>query len=570
MYVYRMATNDEIRLKLTVSKMNIHRSAKLETIAAKCIARDLHLFLNPKYSDRWNVMHLPISLRNIVLQHWLMRQFAELKKPQVWFFSNDDSVKILDERMKVFQSLISCHTLEVDLTPFIKDCYNVLAREPLLEFLNLICAKATNLKFLEILGFDDLSVPNETFCDAICKLRNLISLNIWNIHITYTNLKAMCKNLKSLTHLYTRLHFDPSFDESNEREIEELQIFSNLIYFQNGVNDEKFTLNCIQHLPKLQSIDNCTTSIAEQLLDRCPDQKFALTHMELTELTANKEVHMNFPDVTDLEVRYRNSDISVIPDSLPKFSKIEILSSSCFPSVDTMIRFLDAYGHGLHSLRLSFCRGQFKLSSILDRCPKLQSLFLSVVSILPECSRPDIYSFPTGLKELFWHPRFSSDDHAPFLLEILSVPTLESVTLYMKCENFHLEDIEKLTAMIASRQILGNLRRFKLLVYDMEMDINHRYIRQCERSAYFYYPQGLEIVAKRSGFYVLQDEEQYLEWKCGRNGIPANALPANQHLESNRLYFGKWSLPSGEIIYGPVVDSEKAVVKLKQHNRPLR
>ena len=72
-----------------------------------------------------------------------------------------------------------------------------------------------------------------------------------------------------------------------------------------------------------------------------------------------------------------------------------------------------------------------------------------------------------------------SYDEEPLLLDILSVPTLECVTLDMRCENFHLqlEDIEKLTAMIASRQILGNLKRLKINANNIERDINHREFR---------------------------------------------------------------------------------------------
>ncbi|CAB3379107.1 Hypothetical predicted protein [Cloeon dipterum] len=55
-----MATNDEMRLKLTVSKMNVHRSTnKLQTIAAKCIVRNLDSFLDPKASKTLNVKLLP-------------------------------------------------------------------------------------------------------------------------------------------------------------------------------------------------------------------------------------------------------------------------------------------------------------------------------------------------------------------------------------------------------------------------------------------------------------------------------------------------------------------------------
>ncbi|CAB3385226.1 Hypothetical predicted protein [Cloeon dipterum] len=90
---------------------------------------------------------------------------------------------------------------------------------------------------------------------------------------------------------------------------------------------------------------------------------------------------------------------------------------------------------------------------------------------MPECSRPDIHSFSTRLIEFALH--YPTDDQEPPLLDILSVPTIECVSLNMSCENFHLEDIEKLTAMIASRQILGNLRRLKILVYNIERDFNH-------------------------------------------------------------------------------------------------
>ncbi|CAB3385875.1 Hypothetical predicted protein [Cloeon dipterum] len=345
-----MATNDEILLKMAVSKMNIHRSTKLETIAAQSIVRNLDSFLDPQYSETRNLMLLPSALRNIVLQQWLMMKFAVLKKRTLSF---DDSVKLFEKRINIIQSLVTCHTLQVDLTPFIIDSFNFLSRNHLLQYLYLIGDKATNLKVLIILEGDrNLRTLNTTLCNPIGKFRNLISLNLEYISIKYTNLKVMCKKLKCLTHLSTMLYFNPSFDESNEREIEELQIFSNLIFFQTGVHDEKFTINCIQHLPKLQSIDNCTTSIIEELLDRCPNQKFALTRMIFT-APSNKEIHLNFPDVNELEVRYCYSDdFFITPNSLLKFSKIENLILTDFPSVDTMIRLLDAYGHGLHSLRM--------------------------------------------------------------------------------------------------------------------------------------------------------------------------------------------------------------------------
>ncbi|CAB3385228.1 Hypothetical predicted protein [Cloeon dipterum] len=302
-----MATNDEIRLKMTVSKMNIHRSTKLETIAAQSIARNLDSFLDPQNSETRNAMLLPIALRNIVLRQWLMRQFAGFKKPRKRTLSKNERVELFEKRMKVFQSLVGCHTLEVDFTPFIKDRFNCFERENLLEYLKLIGAKATNLKVLILSEtvHRDLWQLNRTLCDAIGKLRTLRSLNIRNIHINYTILKATCKSLKSLTHLSTRIIFDPSFDESNEREIEELQIFSNLIVFENDCQNEKFTLNCIQRLPKLQctgylGFAELNTYTIKELLDRCPNQKFALTRITLS-ARSNKEIYLNFPDVTDLK-----------------------------------------------------------------------------------------------------------------------------------------------------------------------------------------------------------------------------------------------------------------------------
>ncbi|CAB3386737.1 Hypothetical predicted protein [Cloeon dipterum] len=307
-YVYRMATNDEIRLKLTVSKMNIHRSTKLETIAAQRIVRNLDSFLDPQYSETRNVMLLPIAQRNIVLRQWLMfSQFSEVKKRP---FSYDDCVEIFKKRMKVFQSLVSCHTLEVDLAPLIADSNNnCLASGQLFKCLKLIGAKATNLKALILTDPDQNleELNNKTLCNAIGKLQNLTTLYISETQIDYSNLKEMCKNLKSLTHLSTTIYFNPYFDESNEREIEELQqIFSNLIHFETFGKEEKFTLNCIQHLPKLQCADNLRCPLnaymIEELLDRCPNQKFALTRVALTEPSIyNKEIHLKFPDVNDLK-----------------------------------------------------------------------------------------------------------------------------------------------------------------------------------------------------------------------------------------------------------------------------
>ncbi|CAB3384027.1 Hypothetical predicted protein [Cloeon dipterum] len=472
-----MATNDDIRLKLTVSKMNIHRSTKLETIAAQKVVRNLDSFLDPQFSETRNVMLLPSALQNIVFQHWLTRQSPELQRLQKESLSRDDLVKIFEKGMKVFQSLVSCHTLEVGITPLTKNkSFTSLAIEHLLKYLNFIGDKATNLQVLNISEcYQHGTELNRTLCEEIGKLRNLRSLNIKHILVNYKNLKAMCKSLKSLTHLSTSIIFNPHFDVSSQREIEDLKIFSNLIVFEPGNSDEKFTINCIQRLPKLQYFGtNLTTNIIEKLLDRCPNQKFALTQMIL-EARTNKEIHLSFPDVTNLRVLYSTSDDSFVPNSLLKFSKIQNLTLTFFRSADKMIPFLDAYGHGLNSLCINDCFAQFKLSTILDRCPKLESLFLHVVSNLPECSRPDIHSFSTGLKELEWYyHRYGSDNHVPLLLDILSVPTLECVTLRMSCKRFHLEEIETLTAMIASRQILGNLKRLCVFVIDIDWDSYHR------------------------------------------------------------------------------------------------
>ncbi|CAB3385863.1 Hypothetical predicted protein [Cloeon dipterum] len=581
-----MATNNDIRLKMTKSKMKIHRSTKLETIAAQSILRYLNSFLDPKYCDIRNAKHLPSALRNIVLQQWLMTQFAdcELEDTEKWHLSQNECVKIFEKRMEVFNSLVSCHTLDVDFTPFIKDRYNYLARVHLLEYLKLIGTKATNLKVLIILEtfHPNLWMLNRAFCNAIGKMRTLTSLNISNIQVNYTNLKAMCKNLKSLTHLSTLLFFNPSFDESNEREIEELQIFSNLTHFKKIGRYEEFTINCIQHLPKLQSIDNCTTSIIEELLDRCPNQKFALTRMRFT-APSNKEIHLNFPNVNDLKVRYRYSDVYVIPDSLPKFSKIENLILTNLPLVDTMIRFLDAYGHGLHSLRLSWCRGQFKLSSILDRCPKLQSVLLDSICILPECSRPDMHSFSTGLKELNWQPRFG--DNTPLLLDILTVPTLESVTLSMRCQCFYLKDIEKLTAMIASRQILGNLKRLKIFVENIITNQDLLPLRP-QFSLLLIYTTVAETWLLTSILFgmlriliasfqnisgtVLKGRCQRtnactLEWKMhydeGANLDLTNAFPADPQAPEH-LYFGRYIPIEGDIFYGQVYEDGTCRLKI--------
>ncbi|CAB3377182.1 Hypothetical predicted protein [Cloeon dipterum] len=474
-----MASNDDIRLKMTVNKMNVHRSTKLQTIAVKCIVRNLDSFIYPIASKTRNVKLLPSALRNIIFQQWLMRQFAELKIPKYQNCSKlfDCCFKLFEKRMQIFQSLVSCHTLEVDFTPLMREISFFYARELLSNFLELIETNATNLKVLIV--------------------KECISMNGAELNVTTCNAIAMCKNLGSLTHLYTKIVFNPNFDESNQREIEDLQIFSNLIVFDHGCSfddDNNFTINCIQRLPKLQSFGSrLTTSIIEMLLDRCPNQKFALTEMKLTAQT-NKEIHLSFPDVTNLQVTFpycdsdddddddgddSNNDDFINLNSLLKFSKIENLTLRAFPSVDNLIPFLDAYGHGLNSLKIIDCHGHFKLSSVLDRCPKLESFFSECLFILlPECSRPDIHFFSTGLKELdLKFPRFSDDDCAQLLLDILSVPTLERVALRMGFEFFHVEDIEKLTAMIASRQILRNLKRLSIFVFDIDSDNNQHAFR---------------------------------------------------------------------------------------------
>ncbi|CAB3385865.1 Hypothetical predicted protein [Cloeon dipterum] len=485
-----MATNDEIRLKLTVSKMNIHRSTKLQTIAAQSIVRNIDSFLDPQYSETRNLMLLPIGLRNIALQQWLMRQFAELRKPLKRPLSLNDRIAILENKMKFFQSLVSCHTLEVDLTPIIKDNCCIMVSEPLLlEYLNLIGAKATNLKVL-ILSETYQGDPwglNRMLCNAI-------------------DLKAMCKNLKSLTHLYTRLHFDPSFDESNDQ-------------------------------------------------------------------PSSKEIHLHFPEVTHLEIPYCDTGDFFIPNLLPKFPRIEKLSIPYFASVDTMIRYLDAYGHDLNSLRINRISDQIKLSWILDRCPKLQNLYLqSSIDMLPvDYSRPDIHSFSTGLKEFdLCYLRHGIDYHEPSLLDILSVPTLESVTLHMKCENFHLEDIEKYLLKATHTTVSGSAAFRKMTIWThvhdeedfaslsndldfvpVESDLIFARIRQHGRYLPGYvsletgvgrFIHGNEVIRAENFQYDLMLDTTDREWlgveTSVTTALPSLSMPVDPYDEDGFLYFG--------------------------------
>ncbi|CAB3367610.1 Hypothetical predicted protein [Cloeon dipterum] len=287
--------------------------------------------------------------------------------------------------------------------------------------------------------------------DTIWAYSQLIAQNTTKV------LEAISHKAADLEHLY--LHQNPFADfpcfESMSigpllrmEKLKIIQFSTSSRFFEN-----KLTKLCYQHLPKLEVVREfadtlkCSGITMELIV---PKETSALRHLRSTPSTF--DLPAAFPNVTHLradctgDVREEQHDSSIL-----RFASIESLAL-IIRRVATSVSTLDSF-----------------LEAIFDACPKLQRLELCQM-----WDGNDPLEFFAQLREFHWTMGRSNKVLCKFeVTNILAAPNLEKLFLEDFENQLGIDELRKLTSLVADQKILRKLTSLSL---KFGLLFNHRNI----------------------------------------------------------------------------------------------
>ncbi|CAB3379095.1 Hypothetical predicted protein [Cloeon dipterum] len=361
------------------------------------------------------------------------------------------------------------------------------------KILTLIATEAINLSTLDVGSLFRFDFYQEDLSRTICKMRNLETLVIPFCHLTYPNLRDLCKNLRNLQYLnFDHLYFPPNCDYGNLEEFKScFSGLKQLVYVPDESlpashysHDVQLYRNCLQHLPQIEIVQApaydlqwmvlCDRLITPWSIHQLPEGPSALRSLCTTPTT--QPLHTAFPEVTHLMVTWKGDwymntrETELLP--LLQFSKIEGLQLVKPPSASIVDRFLKAYGPGLQFLVIHQAAEPITFDRTL---PQLTGLKLSLTP-LSNLGFDSQEVFPK-LEELEWTLAEQRLTNAFRLSLILSSPTLEIVKIHrIYPEIFHLLDLQCISVAMNDEQqpLLQNLTNLNLGFYHPNSEVDSR------------------------------------------------------------------------------------------------
>ncbi|CAB3376991.1 Hypothetical predicted protein [Cloeon dipterum] len=304
----------------------------------------------------------------------------------------------------------------------------------------------------------------EEMVESICKLGKLKKLEIYSFELGYSHVKRICNSLPELKILFIKFQHD-KFPDLND--IEDVKsTFSRLehlgfpclmyIIIPSAERYRQLKEFCIRHLPNLEFI----STARYPRLSSCKEEHLPLAPSSLLGLQINypglPHLHTLFPSLLFLKIYWVNTN-EVDKNSLPRFTKIQILHLRNVHSSKSLLDSLDVYGRNMTELHVLPRPGiviTSDLFKILEYCPKLEKLCLWETTI----EKPITITNFANLREI--HILFY--DNLPpykvnFLSSILAAPGLVHVNLFLPHDCLDAADLNLLERLISIKEILQNL-----------------------------------------------------------------------------------------------------------------
>ncbi|CAB3386369.1 Hypothetical predicted protein [Cloeon dipterum] len=476
--------SDLQRLSLAKSRLNnLRKNKSLFDLTEKKIVKSFESFISDEREDDMKrIQRLPTL--PACLRQKLLDGLCELTSTTI---GEDKQMQELKRILSIFTHLLCPQIKEITLNGMLTFSPKKYREIALSQILILIATHAPNVLSLT-LNVKKSSVKFEFWrrrarVQAIARLNKLRKLKLDTHQVKYAEAKEICQKLPKLKYFDVRLDMsDRSIVQDNIEGFKEA--FSQLKVFlfpaEWWCETTRYLFKqCLQHLPQLEVVQGCVCSSLYAPTLASPDnfgdylQPSALCYLKVDWLKLTRPWHLKFPNVRHLHLE-GNYGVSIeYIKPVLQFKKIESLKLNDFGGKEVVKTLLKTYGHNLHTLKLAFQSFPLKiqLKTIFANCLKLQTIILDHVNI-SDSSAP-IKFFPP-LKQFTWVTSDSAKN--AFLSNILQAPALETISIYN--ENYDVEDLKAVSALIAEKKILRQLTNFRYTSSLIEMEnVNLEFFR---------------------------------------------------------------------------------------------
>ncbi|CAB3386288.1 Hypothetical predicted protein [Cloeon dipterum] len=468
--------SDLQRLSLAKSRLNnLRKNKSLFDLTAKKIVKSFETFISDEREDDMKrIQRLPTL--PACLRQKLLDGLCELTSTTIGV---DKQMQELKRIFFIFTHLLCPQIQEITLNGMLTFSPEHYRETALSQILLMIAIHAPNVLSLTLSAEKSSCEQFELFkraqVETLGRLKKLRKLKLDSHQVKYAEAKEICKQLPHLTYFDVRLDMsDKSIVQENN--IEDFkEAFSQLKVFlfpsEWWCDSTRYLFKrCLQHLPQLEVVQGCVCSSLYAPTLASPDnfgdslQPSALCYLNVDWKAISRPWHLKFPNVRHLHLEGNYGVSMEYIKPVLQFKKIESLELNDFGGKEekTLIK---TYGHNLHTLQLVFLSSppQIELKTIFSNCPKLQTIVL-VRANISDSSTP-IKFFPP-LKQFTWVTSDSTKN--AFLSNILQAPTLETISL--SYENYDVEDLKAVSALIAEKKILRQLRKFQFISSLIEME----------------------------------------------------------------------------------------------------
>ncbi|CAB3381127.1 Hypothetical predicted protein [Cloeon dipterum] len=317
------------------------------------------------------------------------------------------------------------------------------------EFIRCLGANTPNLIELLIEAPYQLEYSlEERELDSIVQLKNLTILKIIFVYVPLSgmlDISSRCVKLKSIEANYVKIDVDePSSVPLRDK-------FAYVSIFAYGLIPGRLFLNMKTKMP--------AEFEAYTRYNRMTIQPQSVTDFRVTQVFAGDLLEIEFicSDLEDIEEM----------DEFPHLPNIKSAKINCdCKSVHVLRCFMKINGQSLQKLTLYDVdiKEKMTIGEIFSLCSNLQSLILINCTLFGNDAPVDAMR---QLKRFIWANNEEPDysDRVAFS-SILSAPLLEELRIYLP--NIDFSDNAAVIARIARREILRNLKKFKM-VYIMEI-----------------------------------------------------------------------------------------------------
>ncbi|CAB3386604.1 Hypothetical predicted protein [Cloeon dipterum] len=476
--------SDLQRLSLAKSRLNnLRKNKSLFDLTEKKIVKGFETFISDEREDDMKrIQRLPTL--PACMRQKLLDGLCELTSTTI---GEDKQMQELKRILSIFTHLLCPQIKEIALNGMLTFSPKKYRETALSQILILIATHAPNVLSLT-LNVKKSCVKFEFWrrrarVQAIARLNKLRKLKLDTHQVKYAEAKEICKQLPKLKYFDVRLDMsDKSIVQDNIEGFKEafpqLKVF--LFPAEWWCETTRYLFKqCLQHLPQLQVVQGCVCSSLYAPTLASPDnfgdslQPSALCYLKVDWLKLTRPWHLKFPNIRHLQLEGNYGVSMEYIKPVLQFKKIESLKLNDFGGKEVVETLLKTYGHNLHTLKLAFRSFPLKinLKTIFANCPKLRTIILDHVNI-SDSSAP-IKFFPP-LKQFTWVTSDSAKN--AFLSNILQAPALETISIYN--ENYDVEDLKAVSALIAEKKILRKLRNFRYTSSLIEMEnVNLEFFR---------------------------------------------------------------------------------------------